>query len=58
MPNFKGTFKDWDIDAIMWYMKSISGNYHGDLKYGNTLTPPPPKSTAGAATLPATQPAN
>ena len=30
MPSFKGAFKDWDIDAIMWYMKSISTNYHGD----------------------------
>ena len=35
MPSFKGALKDEDIDAIIWFMKSISKNYKGDLSAGN-----------------------
>jgi len=55
MPSFKGAFKDYDIEAITYFMKSISANYKGpDLK---PYTVPGPKPTKSPGETSATQPA-
>ncbi len=34
MPSFLGSLKDNEIDWIIWYLKSISANYKGDMSAG------------------------
>lgn len=36
MPAFLGSLKDNEIDWIIWYLKSISANYKGDMSAGTT----------------------
>jgi cytochrome c oxidase subunit 2 len=52
MPSFEGQLKANDIQAITWYLKSISKNFKGDLAPGQTIG-----SGKQPATAPATQPA-
>lgn len=61
MPAFSDTqLKKWDVDAITWYLKSISSNYKGDLAPAKTVKPLDPRGNplgAGAAPAPAPGPA-
>ena len=59
MPSFLGQFTDRDIDAIIWFMKSISSNYPkenlgpgsviGATTKPTTTAPSPAGSTGGPA---------
>jgi cytochrome c oxidase subunit 2 len=52
MPPFTGQFTPRELGAIIWYMKSISTNFKGDLTPGKTLDgdlPPAAKPVAAPA---------
>jgi cytochrome c oxidase subunit II len=55
MPSFKGQLNPREIGAVIWYMKSISSNFKGDLTPGKTLDGDlgPPKPASSPATPPA-----
>jgi cytochrome c oxidase subunit 2 len=51
MNSFLGQLTEEDVKAVIWYMKSISSNFTGEL-------PKAPPALDGASTQPATAPAN
>ncbi|MDB5358658.1 MAG: Cytochrome c oxidase polypeptide [Phycisphaerales bacterium] len=55
MPPFNGQFSTREIGAIIWYMKSISSNFKGDLTPGKTLDGDlaPAKPAGSPAAVPA-----
>jgi cytochrome c oxidase subunit 2 len=55
MPSFLGRLKDHEIDWIIWYLKSISANYKGDMSAGLSGNSTAVATTQQAA--PATKPA-
>jgi cytochrome c oxidase subunit 2 len=49
------SLRDVDVEAIIWFMKSISENFKGDLTPGKTISQPTSRPAAPAGTQPRQQ---